>query len=86
MPTATRISPAIEPDAEIDITREICPMTFVRTKLKLERMGVGQVLAVRLNAGEPLNNVPRAAREHGHEVLETAALGDGTHRLLIRKR
>jgi tRNA 2-thiouridine synthesizing protein A len=41
---------------------------------------------VRLNGGEPLVNVPRAAREHGHEVLETAALPDGTHRLLIRRR
>ena len=61
-------------------------MTFVRTKLKLERMAAGEVLAVRLNSGEPLRNVPRAAQEHGHELLASAALGDGTHRLLLRKR
>jgi tRNA 2-thiouridine synthesizing protein A len=75
-----------QPMQEIDITSEICPMTFVRTKLKLERMAPGEVLAVRLNAGEPLVNVPRAAREHGHAVLESAALPDGTHRVLIRRR
>ena len=28
-------------DAEIDITAEQCPMTFVRVKLKLEGMAVG---------------------------------------------
>jgi TusA-related sulfurtransferase len=80
MPTAT------EKAHEIDITGEVCPMTFVRTKLRLERMAPGELLAVRLNGGEPLINVPRAAREHGHEVLEIAALTDGTHRLLIRRR
>lgn len=83
MASATRILPAAA--REIDITGEVCPMTFVRTKLQLERMAPGEILGVRLNAGEPLVNVPRAAAEQGHEVLDTAALGDGTHRLLIRK-
>jgi tRNA 2-thiouridine synthesizing protein A len=83
MPTATGMCERAT--QEIDITGEICPMTFVRTKLKLERMEPGELLAVRLNGGEPLTNVPRAAREHGHEVLETATLPDGTHRLLIRR-
>ena len=36
------------PDQSIDITAEVCPMTFVRTKLKLERMRSGEVLSVRL--------------------------------------
>jgi len=75
-----------EADQEIDITGEICPMTFVRTKLKLERMASGEILAVRLNAGEPLSNVPRAASEHGHQVLRAEALPDGAHRLLIRRK
>ena len=84
MPTATRILP--DANREIDITGEVCPMTFVRTKLQLERMESGEILGVRLNPGEPLNNVPRAAAEHGHEVLDNTPLGDGTHRLLIRRR
>jgi len=57
------------PDHSIDITGEVCPMTFVRTKLKLERMKPGEVLAVRLKGEEPLKNVPRAAREEGHAIL-----------------
>ena len=51
----------IPSDHAIDITGEVCPMTFVRTKLKLERMQSGEVLSVRLRGEEPLRNVPRAA-------------------------
>ena len=57
------------PDQTIDITGEVCPMTFVRTKLRLERMQPGEVLAVRLRGEEPLRNVPRAARDEGHIIL-----------------
>ena len=41
-------------------------MTFVRTKLKLERLNPGDILRVRLRGEEPLKNVPRAARDEGH--------------------
>ena len=52
----------VRSDHAIDITGEVCPMTFVRTKLKLERMRPGEILSVRLRGEEPLRNVPRAAR------------------------
>jgi len=53
----------------IDITADVCPMTFVKTKLLLERMPPGAVATVRLRGAEPLDNVPRAVKAHGHEVL-----------------
>ena len=56
----------------LDVTREVCPMTFVRTKLLIEKMSSGETAVVCLNAGEPLANVPRSVREHGHTVLELA--------------
>lgn len=59
-------------DHTLDITGYVCPMTFVKTTLFLESMKPGETVAVRLNAGEPLENVPRAARERGHEVLSLA--------------
>ena len=74
------------PDRVLDITHLECPMTFVRTKLALEQMGAGEVLEVRLNAGEPLENVPRSVTEMGHDVLSLAAAGAGRHVLLIRLR
>lgn len=72
-------------DRVLDITREVCPMTFVRTRLALDRMAPGQSLLVLLRGEEPLSNVPRTAREQGHEVLEQSTGADGVTRLLIRK-
>lgn len=58
-------------------------MTFVRTKLRLERMQSGEVLAVRLRGSEPLHNVPRAARDEGHVIVDIVAEGDD-HIVTIR--
>jgi len=75
----------VSPDARLDITREVCPMTFVRTKIALERLPVGGILEVRLTGEEPLRNVPDSARDAGHTVLGLESLGDGTWRLLLRR-
>lgn len=74
----------------LDITGEVCPMTFVRTKLLVERMAGGEVLEVRLKGVEPLTNVPKSVAELGHEILslarEDGEAADGIHRLVIRKK
>lgn len=59
-------------------------MTFVRTKLKLERMRPGETLTVRLRGEEPLRNVPRAARDEGHTILGIDEDGDA-HIVTIRR-
>jgi len=75
----------VTPTETIDITGEVCPMTFVRTKLKLERMRAGDVLSVRLRGEEPLRNVPRAARDEGHIILGIVAEGND-HIVTIRRQ
>ena len=72
-------------DATLDITREICPMTFVRTRLALDRLAPGQTLLVLLRGDEPTRNVPATAKQLGHTVLSDARDEDGRMRLLIRK-
>jgi TusA-related sulfurtransferase len=52
----------------LDISGLRCPMTWVRTKLALERLTAGERLVVSCAPGEALENVPRSAREAGHEV------------------
>jgi len=52
----------------LDITGLTCPMTWVHTKLALERMAPGDALEVRCRPGEALESVPRSAREAGHGV------------------
>ena len=69
----------------LDITQEHCPMTFVRTKLKLAQMAKGDTLEVLLSEGEPLNNVPRSAAEQGFKVLAVEQVEGTTHRVVIEK-
>jgi len=69
----------------LDITRETCPMTFVKVKLQLAKMAAGQELEVILNEGEPLNNVPASCEEQGYKVLSIEAVGEGKHRIVIKK-
>jgi TusA-related sulfurtransferase len=69
----------------LDITRERCPMTFVKAKLHLEQLESGDTTEILLVAGEPLDNVPRTATEQGYQVLETAHVKDNIHKLTIRK-
>jgi TusA-related sulfurtransferase len=53
----------------LDVSELRCPMTWVRTKVELERLEPGQTLEVRLPEGEAVENVPRSAREAGHAVV-----------------
>jgi TusA-related sulfurtransferase len=76
-------------DYFIDITSDFCPLTFVKTKLMIEKIAAGDRLEVRLKGAEPLRNVSRSVTELGHRLLSvTAEEGEdsaGLHRLLIEK-
>ncbi len=64
------------PDAVIDLSGVICPLNFVKTKLRLELMKSGEILQVVLDKGEPLRNVPRSVRNEGHCILYAEDRGD----------
>jgi TusA-related sulfurtransferase len=68
----------------IDITKEHCPMTMVKVKLKLAAIAAGDTLDVLLQGDEPLNNIPRTAQEQGFSVLSVTPEGE-RHHVLIRK-
>ena len=52
----------------VDLRDLTCPMTWVKTKLALERLAPGETLEVRLGNPESLRDVPRSAAEAGHLV------------------
>ena len=58
---------------QIDITGDLCPITFVKTKLFIEDHSTGQIVMIRLRAGEPLDNIPATLREEGHNILSLEA-------------
>ncbi|MCS6293398.1 MAG: sulfurtransferase TusA family protein [Nitrospira sp.] len=74
----------ISTDIELDLRGVICPYNFVKTKLKLETMDQGQVLAVLLDDGDPIKNVPRSVENEGHTVLAQDRVGS-SYRVLIRR-
>jgi TusA-related sulfurtransferase len=69
----------------LDVTREVCPMTYVRVKLALEDLGDGELLEVVLSHDEALRGVPRSLREEGHEVVALEEVDQGRYRLTVRK-
>ncbi|MBO6232257.1 MAG: sulfurtransferase TusA family protein [Ruminiclostridium sp.] len=69
----------------VDITDVVCPVTFVKAKVALEELDDGDILEIRLNDGEPVQNVPRSLKEEGHKVLKLTQNDDGTYRLIVQK-
>lgn len=72
-------------DETVDITDVVCPITFVKVKVALEELDVGQILRIRMNDGEPVQNVPRSCKEEGQQVLKLLCNGDGTYDLIVKK-
>ena len=70
---------------ELDLRGVMCPYNYVKTKIKLESMDVGQLLSVIVDDGEPIRNVPRSVSEDGHAILKQERIEKG-FRLLIRKQ
>jgi TusA-related sulfurtransferase len=69
----------------VDITDVVCPVTFVKAKVALEELDDGDILAVRMNDGEPVQNVPRSIKEEGHQILKLNTNDDGTYTLIVKK-
>jgi TusA-related sulfurtransferase len=72
-------------DDTVDITDVVCPITFVKVKVALEELDIGQVLRVHMNDGEPVQNVPRSCKEEGQKVLKLIDNQDGTYDLIVKK-
>ena len=69
----------------VDITDVVCPVTFVKAKVAVEELDDGEILSIRLNDGEPVQNVPRSIKEEGHKILKLNDNGDGTYELIVKK-
>jgi len=60
----------------LDLAGEVCPFTFVRTRLALEALPIGGILRVVVDHEPAIRNIPRSAKEWGQEVLGVTALPD----------
>jgi len=75
----------IQIDETVDITDKVCPLTFVKAKVAIDELDDGEVIAIRMNDGEPVQNVPRSIKEEGHQILKLVNNEDGTYNLIVKK-
>ena len=58
-----------EPKYFLDITKEVCPITFVRVRLQIEKMSPNEILEVLLQGEEPMSSILSSVEELGHTIL-----------------
>lgn len=73
-------------DRELNIKGEVCPYTFVRSKLALEEMIPNQVLRVIVDHEPATDNVPKSMANEGHEVLEVGKINATDWEIVVRKK
>ncbi len=75
----------LKTDRELDLKGEVCPFTFVKSKLILEQMEPGETLKVILDYKPSVENVPKSMREEGQEVIEVKEVGENLWEVIVRK-
>jgi len=75
----------ILPDKKIDIKGLVCPYTFVKAKLAVESMEIGQVLEILLDYEEASRSIPKSMEDHGQKVLKIEKINGTDWVLQIRK-
>lgn len=79
------MSNAITPDQTLNFQGVTCPYNYVKTKLALEEMELGQVLEVLVDPGEPARHVPESVSADGQTILQTFTDDEGLVHVVIRK-
>jgi tRNA 2-thiouridine synthesizing protein A len=69
----------------IDLRGVPCPLSFVKAKLRLERIQSGQLLELWLDQGEPVEQVPNSLSVDGHKILSLIEHEDNFFTLLVEK-
>lgn len=71
----------------INLKGEVCPYTFVLTKLNLEEMGPNQILEVIIDYPPAVENIPRSVKDQNlGEVLSVDKVGRNEWKLIIKKQ
>ena len=70
---------------EIDLLDEICPMTFVKTKLAIERINQGERIKVFFNSQEAKINVPKSLSEVNHKIIAIKDVNKEKFYIIIEK-
>ena len=69
----------------LDVKGQVCPLTFVRSKLAIEKLAIGEVLEIVVDHEPAAVNVPRSMEHEGQKVLKVEQSGAAEWRLFVRK-
>ena len=69
----------------IDMLDEVCPMTFVKTKLAIEKINQGERIKVIYNSQEAKTNVPKSLDELNHKVISINNINKKQFYIIIEK-
>ena len=58
-----------------DFRGVVCPLNFVKTKVELSKLSLGERLEIWLDDGEPIENVPGSVQAEGHKVISVQKTG-----------
>ena len=72
-------------DKKINIKGLVCPYTFVKSKLAVEDLEVGQTLEILLDYEEASRSIPKSMEDHGQRVLKVEKINDTDWIIQIRK-
>ena len=70
----------------LDITNDKCPITFVKTKIALEKLNSNQYLNVYVKKGEALDGLPSSLKELGYIINNKIKINDDVFSLEISKK
>jgi sulfite reductase (ferredoxin) len=83
-PSEAKAASASGTDATMDLRGVKCPINYVKAKIKLETMTVGQTLGLLLDDGEPIRNVPTSLKNDGQEIIKMEQVGE-YYDLIVKK-
>jgi len=75
----------IKVDKTIDLKGQVCPYTFVRSKLAIEKMQLGEVLEIIFDHKPATDNVPKSMTNEGQTVLKIDQTAEKEWHVFVRK-
>ena len=70
----------------LDVTNDRCPITFVKTKIALEKLKSHQYLNLYIKKGESLDGLPESLKELGFIIDNRVKISDDVFSLEISKQ
>lgn len=70
----------------VDLRGEVCPFTFVKTKVAMEDMEPGEVFEILTDHEPAVRDLPKSLEMEGHQVLEIKEIGEDEWRIVVRKK